>query len=149
LTYNKKVISSDKTSAGLPWRFFDFVQGKANPIEAWYQNDLSEGAQFLFDDLLKNIRNIENPFHWTCFRHFMKGKLKHERVWELGFQSDGRQYRVLAKFGPKRTVVFLIGCYHKGSVYTPSDALEQAFKRSRNLARGEATVLERTVEEDF
>jgi hypothetical protein len=50
------------------WSFFDYVAAGRNPIEEWYQNELSEEAQFTFDTLLKNQRKIESILNWTGFK---------------------------------------------------------------------------------
>jgi hypothetical protein len=132
------------------WTFWDFsFIGGPNLIGRWYDNDLSDEARFMFDDLLKVMQKTSNHKEWTAFRHFMKGQLKNEKVWELGFYCDGRQYRVLSKFGQARKqVVFLVGCYHKNRVYTPTDALELAYKRSRAISAGKVKLYERKIRTD-
>ena len=132
------------------WTFWDFAYtSNSNPIEDWYQNDLSDESRFDFDNLLKNICQIENHLEWGCFRCMMKGKLREQRIWELGFASEGRQYRLLGKFGStRRTVVLLAGCYHKQKVYTPADALNSAYLRSKALSEGNANYHERKIKID-
>ncbi len=132
------------------WRFWDFVYtNNSNPIEDWYQNDLSDESRFDFDNLLKNICQIENHLEWGCFRGMMKGKLREQRIWELGFVSDSRQYRLLGIFGPmRRNVVLLVGYYHKQKVYTPADALNSAYIRSKALSEGRTTYHERKIRID-
>jgi len=147
LTYNKKVINLPLSEV---WTFYDFryVNG-TNPIEDWYKRSLSDGARFVFDALLKNIHRIKNHLEWGCFRGFLKGRLKEQRIWELGFQSDGRQYRLLCVFGEKRKqVILLVGCYHKQKVYVPPDALSTAYTRSKALSEGKAGYYERKIRTD-
>lgn len=137
---HKKMILLKRPTS---WTFCDYVAGESNPIEEWYL-ELSEGAQDLFDDLIKNISKIENPLEWGT-RGFLQGKYKRERIWELGFVSDGRQYRILGIFdGPKRAII-LIGCYHKGRVYTPANALDTAYERAKNLRLKKAGTHERKI----
>lgn len=131
------------------WRFWDFAYtNNSNPIEDWYQNDLSDESKFDFDNLLKNICQIKNHLEWGSFRGIMKGELREQRIWELGFVSDSRQYRLLGKFSPGRNVVLLVGCYHKQKVYTPADALRSACIRSKALSEGRATYHERKIRID-
>jgi phage-related protein len=148
LTYNKKVIQSQQPTT---WTFVDCVCGGTNPIQDWYENDLSEEAQDLFDALLKNISKTEQHTNWTGFRRFLKGEqVQKQRIWELEFRADKRQYRVLCKFGTKRKeIILLMGCYHKQSVYTPADAIDQATKRAKKLSEGEAYTCERAIEENI
>ncbi len=120
-----------------------------NLIQEWV-NSLSEDAELMFNALLKNIRRTENHLHWVPFRRFLQGRSKEERICELGFRADRRQYRVLVSFGPgRKEVTLLMGCYHKQRVYTPRDAVDEARKRSKALAEGRATRHERQVRDDF
>ena len=126
---HRKVISFPSVGH---WRFFDVVEGVANPIQRWYQNELSDTGRFLFDGLLKDNAKIALPIHWIGFKRFLHGKYRKERIWEWQFFADGRQYRVLGIFGDVRQeTILLIGCYHKGAVYTPPDALDIAYRRAR------------------
>jgi hypothetical protein len=141
LTHNKKVIESPSV-----WSFWDYVSpGGNNLIEEW-RIGLSEESRELFDDLLKNIRNTSNHLNWIGFKGFVKRK--RDRVWELQFFSDGRQHRVLGDFAEGRRALLLIGCYHKSKVYTPQDALDQAFKRKALAASGEASYHAREIRTD-
>lgn len=126
----------------------DFVQGGKNLIEDWYL-ELSEEARFTFDAVLKNHQKIDSITDWTGFK-FLKGKLHEEKIWQLDFIADKRQYRILGVFGqgPKKAALVL-GCYHKGDNYTPRDALETARKRAKALREGKAELRERTVKSDI
>lgn len=115
-------------------------------IEEWVQRDLGMEGQIMFHKLLKDIQKTENHLHWNGFRRFIKRKEK--RIWELGFFADGVQYRVLGDFVGEKEAVLLMGCYHKGGNYTPTNALEQAFTRRDLLKNGTATHFERKVRTD-
>ena len=130
------------------WSFFDYVEGTSNPIEDWYLA-LSEEAKYMFDSLLKNTGKIENHLEWGGFKYF-KGEPKRERIWQLDFIADKRQYRVLGIFGGvRKQAVLILGCYHKGDVYTPQNALETATKRAKALREGRASTHERKIRIDF
>jgi len=131
------------------WTFFDFLQGERNLIEEWYKHELSEEAQFIFDSLLKNLCKVESLADCTGFK-FLKGKLQDERIWQLDFIADKRQYRILGVFGlgPKKAAL-LLGCYHKGDNYTPRDALEMARKRAKALRERKAGLSERKINSDL
>lgn len=130
------------------WSFFDYVEGKHNPIEDWYEG-LSEEARFTFDAVLKNHQKVASHLDWTGFK-YLKGKLQEERIWQLDFRADKRQYRLLGVFGQERkSAVLVLGCYHKGDNYTPSDALETARKRAKALRERKAQLSERTVKSDY
>jgi hypothetical protein len=129
------------------WSFFDCVVDGRNVIEEWYQG-LSEDAQFTFDALLKNQQKVESVLGWTGFK-YLQGKPKEERIWQLDFIADKRQYRLLGVFGQaRRNAVMLLGCYHKGPVYTPQDSLEMARKRAKALREGKAATHERKIKSD-
>jgi len=128
------------------WTFYDYIQGDKNPIQTWYES-LTLAAQFQFDAVLKNCSKTENLKDWGRFRHFLEGSAKAERVWELGFVADRRQYRILGVFGDERKhAVLLIGCYHKGGNYTPSNAIETARKRAKGFREGNGGRRERKIE---
>lgn len=143
LTNHKKVIQFPTS----PWTFWDFqFSGHSNPIEDWYR-ELSEEASAQFRTLLKVNAKTESHLQWLGFKRFLRGKLKRERIWELEFRADKRQYRVLGKFGTgRKQAIILMGCYHKQGVYTPADAMEQAYKRARMLAERQAVICERRVD---
>jgi len=145
LRNHKKVISFPSPPL---WSFFDYVSDGQNPIEEWYQKELSEEAQFIFDTLLKNQQKIESVLNWTGFK-YLQGKPKEERIWQLDFKADKRQYRLLGVFGEERkNAVLILGCYHKGDNYTPRDALETARKRAKALREGRAETNERKIQSD-
>jgi len=130
------------------WRFFDYVEGNQNPIEDWYKG-LSEEGKFAFDFLLKNTQKTESHLHWGGFK-YLRGKPKEERLWQLDFIADKRQYRLLGVFGDlRKQAVLILGCYHKGDVYTPQSSLETACKRAKLLREGKADTRERKIRTDF
>jgi hypothetical protein len=131
------------------WSFHDYVEGGQNPIEDWYINDLSDGGRFAFDALLKNTAKIESHLQWGGFK-FLKGDPKKYHIWQLDFIADGRQYRALGVFGSlRRQAVLLMGCYHKGKVYTPPNAIDTACKRARKLDHKKAGPRERKIKIDL
>ncbi len=98
-----------------------------------------------FDTLLKNQQKIESVLNWNGFK-YLKGKLKEERIWQLDFIADKRQYRLLGVFGEvRKSAVLILGCYHKGDNYTPLDALKTARKRAQALREGRAKTYERKI----
>jgi phage-related protein len=132
----------------LRWSFFDYVEGNVNRIEEWYQH-LSEDAKDTFDTVIKNTRKIQDHLQWGGFK-YLKGKPKKERIWQLDFIADNKQYRLLGIFGAVRKhAVLVLGCYHKGDVYTPRDALDTACRRAKALREKRATTRERKIKDDL
>ena len=130
------------------WSFFDYVEGGVNRIDEWYQQLSLEGRD-TFDTLLKNTRKIESHLQWGGFK-YLQGKPKAERIWQLDFRADKRQYRLLGVFGSiRKQAVLILGCYHKGDVYTPKEALNTACKRAKELREGRATIHERKINHDL
>jgi hypothetical protein len=135
-----------KPSLPATWGFFDFVYlSGGTPVKDWYDS-LSEYGQVLLDGLLKTNHKTENPINWMGFRKYLKGEQK--GIWELGFYADGLQYRLLGIFDGAKRAIFLMGCYHKGGNYTPTDALGTAVKRKKLFAKGECKLHERQVKLD-
>lgn len=113
------------------WRFFDY----ADDIEAWYLG-LSEEGRDTFDSLLKTNAKASVPRQWGGCK-MLQGACQKEGIWEWRFFADGVQQRLLGVFGSERkTAIFLIGCFHKDNVYKPSDCLDTAIKRAKNIKTG-------------
>ncbi len=149
MTHHKKVIPFVKSHGDdREWIFYDFFQSGTNFVERW-REDLSEEARFHFDAILKDASKTAKFQDWVAFRKFLKGKAADERIWELEFRADRRQYRVLGQFRGERVAVLFAGCYHKQNVYAPKDAIETARKRARSLSRKEATLVERKIRLDI
>ena len=153
MTYNRKVIPY---SMSPPWTFWDF----GDAIEDWHQR-LSEEAQYAFGSVLKNCAKVENHLDWVAFKRFLKGVS--ESIWELEFTADRCKYRVLGMFAsgvatecwPKplisirKQAILLIGCHHKGRVYTPPDAIGTAERRAKLLKEGRGVLRERKINQNI
>lgn len=149
MTHNKKVILS--TQPPPKWRYWDFVYlNGTNPIEVWYQA-LPEDIRDTFDALLKNNQKTKLPLQWTGFRKYLQGgNLQKYKVWELEFRGeDGLAHRMMGVFEGAQRAIFLIGCYHKGGNYTPSNALVTAAQRASLLTQKGANTIERPVKSDI
>ena len=124
------------------------MEGGVNRIECWYQ-ELSQEGKDNFDALLKNTQKIPNHLEWGGFK-YLKGEPKKERIWQLDFIADKRQYRLLGVFGSiRKQAVLILGCYHKGHAYTPKEALETACKRAKALRDERATIDGRKIKDDL
>ena len=88
-------------------------------------------AELAFENLVKTDSKTKNYTDWTSWRHKMQGDAGKHGVVELGFKADGRSYRVLSMFNGSMCIVLLCICYHKGSVWTPKNAIEIAIKRAK------------------
>jgi len=97
------------------WRFCDYVSPVGrNKIDEWYQT-LPESVADMFDAILKNIRDIENPQEWTS----MKSISGVRGICELRFKADGKQYRVMATFRKDRKeLILLVGCDTTNKIFT-------------------------------
>jgi hypothetical protein len=131
------------------WRFFDFVYWSGgNPINAWYENELSNRGRFSFNALLKVNSKIANHLEWTGVEKQMQGELKGHQVWQWRISGEV-QYRILGSFAGLKRAVFLMGYYHKGGVYTPPNALKTALDRKKLLDQGVCELNERTAEDNL
>lgn len=140
---------SDTINPVFYWSFHDYLEGGQNPMGTWYSDDLSESGRYRFDSLLKNTAKTENHLQWGGFK-LLKGEPKKHHIWQLDFIADARQYRVLGVFGSvRRQAVLLVGCYHKGKVYTPPNAVETACTRANKLQNKKAGTIERKIKNDL
>lgn len=144
---NKKVIPFPQSGF---WTFYDWVDGDgSNPIEKWLEGE-SDEVRMTFNSALKEARKRRNHLEWTCFKRFLKGRnYEKERLWELQFRADRKEFRLIGRFDGQMKAIVFCGCYHKGSVYTPKEALDTAWRRAKALSQGKASRHERTVQDDL
>lgn len=132
------------------WKFYDYVEFLSNKIEDWYEGDLSDEGRFQFDSLLKTCKKTSDHTKWLGFKRFLKGGPPGVKVWELKFRADRREYRVMGMFtGVEKEALLLLGCYHKDKNYTPSDAIDTAFKRAKAQQADKAGKHERQITGDL
>ena len=153
MTHHKKVIILPKPKEKrIPWSFYVIRYPNGTlPVDDWFLDDLSDAAQFALRDALKDAQKIAEMTDWLCYKRRMKGELGKHKVFEIRFQcGDKREYRVLGVVGEERKqVIFLMGCYHKGGTYTPTDALETTLKRAKDLKNKKVTIHERKIRTDW
>lgn len=130
------------------WKLFDCVESESNPIQDWYDNDLTDAGRFQFDALVKNMVTTENHQHWSGFKN-LKGDARKERIWQVAFKSDGKQYRLAGVFDGTKQAILLAGYFHKQNVYTPPGALESAIRRAKALREKRAIKVERQIKFDL
>jgi hypothetical protein len=144
-----KSQKSDIVNVVVRWSFHDYVEGGQNPIKNWYDNNLTDAGRFGFDALLKDRAKTANHLEWGLKP--LQGEAKKVHIWELKFLADGKQYRVLGVFRAAKQAVLLVGCYHKGKVYTPPNALDTAVERAKALRdkKTGVTTSERKIKIDL
>jgi len=101
-----------------------------NKITDWY-NDLSPTEQAAADEFLKDIRKLkkwERPNYRT---------LKNcNGLGELRWFAEKKQQRLIGFFLGV-TWYAVIGCTHKQRIYSPSECLDTAKTRKKQIERGE------------
>jgi hypothetical protein len=147
LTNHKEVIILPSAHPPPPWSFFDFGYSReSNPIEDWYQGQLSDRGRLTFDALLKDNQKIANPQNWQMSKKHMQGILKGHQIWQWTIRAE-IPYRLLGIFGTGvKRAIFLMGYYHKGDSYTPPDALQTALNRKKLYEKGACVLHERPVD---
>lgn len=116
--------------------------------EDW-DTDQSFEAEQAFRNMVKNSQKTSNYRNWTAWRHAMSGKAGKAGVVELGFKADGRQYRALCMFNGSKCIVLLCVCFHKGSVWTPQDAVKLATERAQAVSAKKAKLNDIQIEDDI
>jgi len=120
----------------------DFMPNQnRNAIKDWYDG-LSKPAQADFLTLVSQLEVLKN---WTMpeFRP-LRGK-NFKGLGELRFRIEKKHHRVIGFASKQDEYVLLIGCFHKGDVYNPRDALETAIKRKKLVESGEGRICEHKV----
>lgn len=132
------------------WTFLDYCSSDGKSvIEVWLDGEGDE-VDIALNALLKQLAKTKNHLEWMGWRGFLQGdKYKEERIWELGFKVDDKQYRVFGRWEGKKQTILFCGCYHKQEIYTPADALDTALKRAREVSQGKARLSVRQIQTDF
>lgn len=102
-----------------------------NKIADWYC-DLSAAEQADADAFIAMVRKLKE-WKMPDFKPLSAG------LSELRWKSENKQHRLIGYF-KAGAFVLLIGCTHKQQIYSPSDALETASKRKKNLEAGKGKV---------
>jgi phage-related protein len=129
LTDKKKVIPLKPEHTA--WVFMSFETEQGIDVVLDWDAPKTFEAELAFENLVKTERKTKNYTEWPSWRHKMQGEAGKRGVVELGFKADGRSYRVLSMFNGSMCIVLLCICYHKGSVWTPKNAIEIATKRAK------------------
>jgi hypothetical protein len=131
------------------WTLFAYVteQGR-NVYEEWDAGQ-TEDAELMLRTLLKGDLKTSNHREWTLWRHPMQQKAGAAGVVELGFKSNGTQMRVLCIFKGEKCIVLLCICYHKSSVWTPTNAVDSATERAKVVTAGKARLDEIKITDDL
>jgi hypothetical protein len=125
------------------WIFFTYIEDGTDVIEEWVES-LSFEAQIAFEKMLKGIYKVENHLEWLSYRHKLKGRFR--KIWELDVPATNLASRVLCVFNGEKRAVMLCGCFHKGSAWTPSNALEVALGRAHRVENGTAKLNIKKIE---
>ena len=124
------------------WKFRDFLSSSGrNVIDEWYK-DLPAAGRAEFDALLSALAVLPR---WGMpeFR-VLTGSKKYAHLSELRFKSANVQHRVPGFVGV-REYTMLIGCTHKQQVYSPTNALDTAATRRRQVLSGERETCEHEI----
>ena len=126
---HKKVIPFEPDPA--LWTFMSYETELGVDVAVDWDGEKTFEAELAFQNLVKTEHKTKKYTDWPSWRHKMQGDAGKQGVVELGFKADGRSYRILSMFNGSMCIVLLCICYHKGSVWTPKDAIEIATKRAK------------------
>jgi hypothetical protein len=107
-----------------------------NKIADWY-GGLSAQERSDADEFIKNMRRTKD-WNMPYYRPKLTG---YKGLGELRWTSEKKEHRLI---GYLQGGVFfaVMGCTHKGTVYDPADALDQADKRKAQIQNGKVTTVE-------
>ena len=119
------------------WRFSVFVTGHDKAVVQDDIDRFSDDGLEAFKVAVTYLASVDTR-HW---REPTAKKLKGtaNNLHEIRFRASNRQTRAVGFFGPDAdefTITMI--CFHKGTVYEPSSALDTAEKRRKSFAKGEA-----------
>jgi hypothetical protein len=106
-----------------------------NKIADWYQG-LSVQERADADEFIKLMRR-ETEWKMPHYRPRLKG---YRGLGELRWTSEKKEHRLIG-YLHRGAFFAVMGCTHKGKVYDPADALEQADKRKDQIQNGTAVTV--------
>jgi hypothetical protein len=77
----EKSQKSDIVEKVAKWTFHDYVEGGQNPVQNWYDNDLSDFGRFAFDALLKDRAKTRSHLEWGIKP--LKGEARKLHIWGI------------------------------------------------------------------
>jgi hypothetical protein len=101
-----------------------------NKIADWY-GGLSKQGKSDADVFIKNMRRT-NDWKMPGYRPRLKG---YKKLGELRWTSEKKEHRLIG-YLKQGTFYAVMGCTHKGSVYNPTDALDESERRRLRLESG-------------
>lgn len=117
----------------------DYVsEAGTNQVKRWSKKTLTDQERSDMETLLSVLAK-QKQWQMPDFKTLsnMQG------LGEIRWRSPQRTpLRLIGMRGEGAQYILLIGCSHKGTVYTPADALETALKRKRSLANGTGSICE-------
>lgn len=124
------------------WKLRQYVSATGREAISDWRKSMPKGPfKAVMDTFLGNMVKLER---WTPPRFEpMTGNLSgfHELRWKAG----KIQHRLLGRVIGEREFLMLVGCTHKGDVYTPPSALETLIDRDKRIKTREATTSEYRV----
>jgi hypothetical protein len=106
-----------------------------NKIADWYSG-LSIQGKADTDAFIKTMRR-KTEWKMPDYRPKLKG---YKKLGELRWTSEKVEHRLIG-YLKGGTFYAVMGCTHKGKVYTPPDALDQADKRKDQIEAGTASTV--------
>ena len=117
-----------------------------NHVAKWYRKKLSLQEQSNLDTLLDILAKQKT---WTFPDYLALSGAKYKGLAEIRLKGDQRiQMRLIGFQGPNAgQFTFLIGCFHKGSIYDPPSCFDTAVSRKRDLDNGNGSICEHDNDE--
>ena len=135
---NKKVILSMPEPD--EWTFMSYVTGGGRVVSEDWDTQQNFEAKVALDTFVEANRKTANYMNWPEWRHKMHGKPGKAGVFEFGFKSGGKSYRILCTFKGKMCIVILCMAFHKQHVWDPPDVEKTVTDRAKEVTNGAATL---------
>jgi phage-related protein len=122
----------------------EYVSGRGRGTISEWIEERSTTCVATFHTTLRFLAVIENSLDWedSQFRK-MRFEAGRARLYEIRWKTDNTQWRVFGYFDYGRHEYrMLLGCYHKQNRYYPTQAIESAIKRKKDIDRGENLIQE-------
>ncbi|RPI22100.1 MAG: hypothetical protein EHM61_23105 [Acidobacteria bacterium] len=122
------------------WSFWCYTSRTGRRVVEEWLDSVPASAQANYTAIKRRLKLLQE---WPepAFRK-LRGR-NYSGLGEIRFSDDDNvQYRLIGYHSSESRFVILIGCTHKQRRYNPTNALETAVKRKKQVAKGKVSLHE-------
>jgi hypothetical protein len=122
------------------WTFMSYVTDMGRVVFDDWDTPKTFEAEIALDTFVESNRKTKSYINWPEWRHKMHGSPGKAGVFEFGFRSGGKEYRILCAFKGKMCIVILCLAFHKQKVWDPANTEKTVTDRAKEVTNGTAKL---------